>query len=540
MSRHVVVVIAPPSRMAFFNYWSISLRLVVSLLLLVVTSIVHNVSAADPFMTTTLLQAEENNNNNNARYQRDKEEEEEEEHEEIPLLLKEKNKEHHFLGHSEDKKNPDVQQLQQQQQQQQQPSQEEHKDNQHEEKKESQADIHHVQDKTAVVVSGAAAAAVTETSLSLSASYSITPVIGILAQPIEIPIPGIENGTMYIAASYIKWLESAGARTIAIPYTANETLLDELFDQIHMVFLPGGNSPYPKAMLNYLLDKVTDYNNRLGKYFPVWGTCLGFEFLVEYTAQNRSSNSPDGDKSVVEWGFAATNISWPLEHVIVQELYHNPFVYDAVRHSNVTFNSHTRGITPSTLKNHVKLNQTFEITSINHDQNGKAFVSTIEPKNHGGCFPLSSSTTSMSTSTNKNQQSCTGTTTTTTIPPSLPFYGVQYHPEKNGYENAMYPDMPTVPYLAINHSPLGVAFSFHMAQFVISLARQSQEANPTHVYTKTQMFPPIYIYPIHVTTMFEQIYLVPSSTTTTIDTTTTKTTKTTTTTSTSTTATTAS
>lgn len=141
-------------------------------------------------------------------------------------------------------------------------------------------------------------------SASSSSSFPSSPVIGVLAQPFthnhhhnhETMLSIIHanhlnrnsngNSTMeeeidaqYIAASYIKWLEAGGARSIPIPYDAvDHDLLDDLFEQMHALFLPGGASELPYAV-HYLLDKAVA-SNRAGYFFPVWGTCLGFEFLV--------------------------------------------------------------------------------------------------------------------------------------------------------------------------------------------------------------------------------------------------------------------
>jgi hypothetical protein len=49
------------------------------------------------------------------------------------------------------------------------------------------------------------------------------PIIGILSQPGE-PAP---DGSSYIAASYIKWVESAGARVVPIMYDLTEAEVRE-------------------------------------------------------------------------------------------------------------------------------------------------------------------------------------------------------------------------------------------------------------------------------------------------------------------------
>ncbi|KAL7568114.1 hypothetical protein ACA910_019512 [Epithemia clementina (nom. ined.)] len=328
------------------------------------------------------------------------------------------------------------------------------------------------------------------------ATTATSPVIGVLALPThsgKSANGGSDNSTFfYIAASYIKWLESAGARTVVIPYyDGNETtpeqaaVLDELFLQIHMVFLTGGAASYPKATLNYLLDKVVQRNQE--HFFPVWGTCLGMEFLLEYVAR-RGGAGPGHDEEILEPGFDSHNVSLALEQVVVQDLYADPLLHHIGTHFNVTFNNHEMGISPKRFRHNAHLSQTFVMTSINHDALGRPFVSTIEPNKEASA-------------------------TSSPIHSWLPFYGVQFHPEKNAFEYGIYPDMAAVvPLEHIDHSSVGITFSFHMAQFVVNLARQSMVANfPTHCYTKVQLFPPVYTYPVEVGTEFEQRYMIPQN-----------------------------
>ena len=60
------------------------------------------------------------------------------------------------------------------------------------------------------------------------------PVVGVLSQPFY-----NNNDQYYIAASYVKWLESAGADAIALPYDAPDDLVNEIFSQINGFLFPG-------------------------------------------------------------------------------------------------------------------------------------------------------------------------------------------------------------------------------------------------------------------------------------------------------------
>lgn len=93
-------------------------------------------------------------------------------------------------------------------------------------------------------------------------------------------------------------------------------------------------------------------------------------------------------------------------------------------------NNHHLGLSLDTFASSPDLAAMFHVTSVNTDRQGRSFVSTIEP-----------------------------------IYPDLhPFYGVQYHPEKNMFEYGTYPGT-NMPYEAIHHDPDAIDFSLHLARF---------------------------------------------------------------------------
>lgn len=66
---------------------------------------------------------------------------------------------------------------------------------------------------------------------------NLRPVIGVLTQPQRTPL-GVE--VEYVAASYVKFLEAAGARVVPLRYSASEEELRRVFDSINGVLFPGG------------------------------------------------------------------------------------------------------------------------------------------------------------------------------------------------------------------------------------------------------------------------------------------------------------
>lgn len=370
---------------------------------------------------------------------------------------------------------------------------------------------------------------------STSCRCQSPPVIGVFSQPVKARDEGATNATAasttaapmhYIAASYIKWLEAGGARAVAIPYDAPNDELDTIFGQIHMVFLPGGDAVLSPSIA-YMLNKVHESNHD-GNAFPVWGTCLGMELLLIHFGQ--------GGRPLVE-DYDAENISLPLLNVVVPDaqqpkfkgtsrrrnryeyehflddssehrsLYDDPALYRIGTTQSVTLNNHKKGMSPERFLSNRNLTDLWRITSTNVDRQNQSFVSTIEPVD----------------------------------PNKYPYYGVQYHPEKNMFEYAFY-EGTTVPYEVIAHSPDAIEFSYRIARYAVNLAQRSrrlrcsrdssragsnqQQQKPrrsdeghlpspdknvlyTHEYTDPVRFPPMYTYPTRSGIKFEQVYLIP-------------------------------
>jgi gamma-glutamyl hydrolase len=115
------------------------------------------------------------------------------------------------------------------------------------------------------------------------------PVIGVLTQPLD----GLgASGSAYIAASYVKYLETAGARVVPVLWDAPAPALAQLMGGLNGLLLPGGgvysignaSSPF-LAAARALLDQALQFN-AAGDYFPVWGTCMGFEMLAMLVANS--------------------------------------------------------------------------------------------------------------------------------------------------------------------------------------------------------------------------------------------------------------
>lgn len=257
---------------------------------------------------------------------------------------------------------------------------------------------------------------------TMQASENEGPVIGIFTQDRD------ANST-YIAASYIKYIESAGGRVVPLHYDQPLDALAQNFAKLNGILFPGGDvsltdlqSPFMVAA-QYLVGQAVLANNR-GDYFPIWATCMGFQLLSICTAQDPTvlvSNAFDAEDIANSLDF--TELA-PLSRLYTSI---SPSLFAKLAVQNLTVNFHHDGVLPSSFETNEKLRDTFHVLSTNVDRAGKEYVSSIEGK-------------------------------------VLPFYGVQYHPEKNPFEW----DPSNTP-----HSPDAIALAQELANFFVNESRKS-------------------------------------------------------------------
>ncbi|XP_001352540.4 gamma-glutamyl hydrolase [Drosophila pseudoobscura] len=273
-------------------------------------------------------------------------------------------------------------------------------------------------------------------SLLVAASANSSPVIGVLTQ--EVYTDGLisrhfENKTSYIAASYVKYLEGAGARVVPIWIGRNRSYYEDLMHKINGVLLPGGatwfnqSNGYADAG-EHLIQLAVQLNDN-GTFMPVWGTCLGMELLVYKLA-----NGTDHRISCRASGMALP--------IVFKEDYKQSRLFNASREdvvavmvaNNVTYHYHQFCYTEADFVRD-KLNQSWRVVSLNNDLDGVEFISTMEHLKY-------------------------------------PFYGVQFHPEKPLYEFVR---------SSIPHSAAAVLSGQYLADFFVNEARRSPQtfANET-------------------------------------------------------------
>ncbi|XP_066292886.1 gamma-glutamyl hydrolase-like isoform X2 [Branchiostoma lanceolatum] len=257
------------------------------------------------------------------------------------------------------------------------------------------------------------------------------PIIGVIAQASG--ETRAKYGKTYIPASYVKYLESAGARVVPIRVNLTVAEYTKLFNSLNGVLYPGGavdmfTSGYAKSAKIFYDLALKAFDQ--GDHFPVWGTCMGFEQLTALTSGRNvlTTCKGTGNKSykldfAPDYKFSRMFGKVPVD--ILTDLATLP----------LTANFHEYCLTPKNFTNDAKLSSFYKILSTNTDDDGMEFVSSMEAIKY-------------------------------------PVYGVQWHPEKNNFEFGSI--------LKITHSDAATKVSQAMANFLVSEARKSTHRFPTH------------------------------------------------------------
>lgn len=257
------------------------------------------------------------------------------------------------------------------------------------------------------------------------------PVIGILSHPGDGASGRLNNSTnaSYIAASYVKFVESAGARVIPLIYNEPREILLRKLDLINGVLFTGGR--VKKGLyfetVGEIFKKVLEKNDA-GQYFPCYAICLGFELLTMIISK---------DRNILE-SFHATDVASTLQFVdnadiegtVFQRF--SPELLKKLSTDCLAMQKHRYGVSPERLGSNDRLSSFFNILTTSTDQEDKVYVSTV----HARGYPVTA---------------------------------FQWHPEKNAFEWGL----PMIP-----HSEDAIQVTQHVANYFISEARKSLNRAP--------------------------------------------------------------
>jgi gamma-glutamyl hydrolase len=282
-------------------------------------------------------------------------------------------------------------------------------------------------------------------------SVNTRPIIGILTQPATKDYHPERIGESFLVASYVKFIEMSGARVVPIPFNAPKAALLKIFNSVNGILFTGGALDL-KEGTDYFDNSLYLHNlaleaNKKGDYFPLWGTCQGFQLFHVFAAGLK-------DENLVMEHFDSWDVSYPINfHANAKNskmFGKKSGITDALLHDMatqaVTLNYHHLGVSHKTYKKFPKIDQFFRILATNKDQKGVEFISIVEAKDY-------------------------------------PFYGVQFHPE--------WPIFEWDDTVHASHSATSINVNSYFSKFFVNECR-----NNTHKYAnpKDEMYSLIYNY----------------------------------------------
>jgi anthranilate/para-aminobenzoate synthase component II len=176
--------------------------------------------------------------------------------------------------------------------------------------------------------------------------------------------------TPYMSENIRRWIQQSEIEIVPILPSITGAEAAAYFDYIDGLFLlPGiaGVSPTPQynTLVNTFLTMA--YNS---SGFPVWGTCQGFEQMIQFIGGIdilESFNSKDYFKQV--HGDVISNINSKILKVAPPKFLHQTYI---------PYFNHTEGISVNRFNKIRALKKTFRILARAHDRGGKEYVALIE------------------------------------------------------------------------------------------------------------------------------------------------------------------
>jgi gamma-glutamyl hydrolase len=193
-------------------------------------------------------------------------------------------------------------------------------------------------------------------------------------------------GQSHIMKAYVDWFEERGVRVIPIPYDTAEC--EEYFKMVNGILIPGGETDFIMGNSEFIKTATRFFELSLGakEYFPIWGTCFGYELLITIISGNkRFKKYPAQSLAPIK----ITETGWRSK--MFGGFSHKYLKY--LEDKNSTAQNHDFGISPTDFEANADLRRFYNVLATAVDENGREYVAAIEGKYY-------------------------------------PIYGVQWHPER--------------------------------------------------------------------------------------------------------------
>jgi len=225
---------------------------------------------------------------------------------------------------------------------------------------------------------------------------TMDPVIGVLTQALsdeQIEDPRFDGYSQYIMSTYVDYFEAQGLRVVPITMFESEEETRDKMARLNGVFMPGGGwvNPDYEVKAWFVMNEAKRLNDE-GTFYPVWGTCQGFQYLLGWASDEGMDVIELKDSHEISLALN-WNVADPAETKMFSDA--SPDMLAQFGSYPFAFQSHDHGIDPAKFSTDASLGAFFNPTSIQTDPNsGATFVATIEAYDY-------------------------------------PFFGTQFHPEKN-------------------------------------------------------------------------------------------------------------
>lgn len=208
------------------------------------------------------------------------------------------------------------------------------------------------------------------------------PMVGMISHPGS---PGARSASSYIQGESAKFVESSGARNVALLYNQEWTTSEQTLKNLNGIFIQNSFTGEISTDATFLKTIEDAYNyvvqvNKDGEVFPLMATgktALLLSSIPASTELSTYTTSVDAKDyatklNVVEW-------KTPNDKVSVTSKIRDAFLKPAFSEDIVYFNQDI-GITEESIKNNPILSENFEVVATAKDRQGKEFIAILKGK----------------------------------------------------------------------------------------------------------------------------------------------------------------